>query len=223
MGTRVQLGKLPNGDYGLKVTDAAGNALIDGSKVQLAQSTGRLPSGVEFGLAQTKVTADGLVANDGIRDRVIVGKISTAPDYGLKVVNVGATVIIDGTSNMFKIAATGTMSNTIAVDSAAETTVTLTALGALPTTPAHLSFISDANNTAAQQFIGMAIRRDTLFAASTSGGSPTSDFQGIKQLMRVRTSLDGSSQCVVGFGGDNRSDVEITWFARYYVLQETAL
>lgn len=68
--------------------------------------------------------------------RVQLGNIPSG-DYGLRVVSAdGSTVIIDGTSDMFRIAATGTLSVAMpAVDGSSSATVTVTALGSSYTTP----------------------------------------------------------------------------------------
>jgi hypothetical protein len=80
------------------------------------------------------ITADGDVAIDGSGITVTNGAIT--------VTNAGATVIIDGSSNMFKIAATGTSSRTFpdGANTSATTTTQLTALGnGYSTPPAFLA------------------------------------------------------------------------------------
>jgi hypothetical protein len=65
-------------------------------------------------------------------------------DGALTVANPGSTVIIDGTSNMFKIAATGTISATWpGAHSAAGGAATLTALGAMTAPLAMVSMVQD--------------------------------------------------------------------------------
>jgi hypothetical protein len=75
---------------------------------------------VDIASAQVTVQPANITVTDGSVVRVVLGAISGTVDagtgeftpdtYGLKVVSSdGSTVIIDGTSNMFKIAATGTL------------------------------------------------------------------------------------------------------------------
>jgi hypothetical protein len=94
-GTRMRatLGNLGT-DYGIKIVDASGNALIDGSKIQLAQSTGTVPSGVVLGNSSTTITANGVQVSDGTRARATLGHIGT--DYGIKIVDASGNVLIDG-------------------------------------------------------------------------------------------------------------------------------
>ena len=65
--------------------------------------------------------------------RVVMGMIGTdsSPDYGIKITSSdGSTTIIDGTSDVFKIVATGTQTQAFpAAPTSAAATVTLTALG----------------------------------------------------------------------------------------------
>jgi hypothetical protein len=125
MVDRVVMGAIGGGDYGLWVRDASGNAIIDGSKVQLARSEGTIPAGVALGIAQTTVTADGVEVSHGGVDRVTLGALGGG-DYGLKVVNSGATVIVDGSSDMFRIVTTSTFNSPVASGSGTFTsTVTL--------------------------------------------------------------------------------------------------
>jgi hypothetical protein len=89
----------------------------------------------------SQLTNTGLDVSDGLRSRVIVGLITpisqTPPDFGLKVVGSdGSTVLVDGTSDMFRISATGTQS--VAFPAAGNvnfTNVNLSALGTGYTTP----------------------------------------------------------------------------------------
>lgn len=145
--------------------------------------------------------------------------------YGLRVVSSdGVTVIIDGESNMFKIAATGTTSQTVTAGTFNQiVTTTLSGLGALATTPAHLSYISDTNTTAGQQILGMAVSQGQLWGAPSSGASPTTRFTPFHVVMRAATYLDGSSFCVHQLKSSNSDVSDITWYCRYYILQETAL
>ncbi len=126
-----------------------------------------------------------------------------------------STVIIDGSSNMFKIAATGTVSNTIAAAGAAIaggwTDVTIT--GPFSVTPAHLSFVATSAGAASPRTIGRLI--------SWTGLTGPLRLVGLT-VMDVTTLLSGTD-AVVRFGGFNAQGSAQTWEARYYVLKEAAL
>jgi len=87
-------------------------------------------------------------------------------DGAIKVSNAGATVIIDGTSNMFKIVATGTITQAFgATGTRPGTSVQLTALGngfsVLPTFLANIT--NDSSSSANPRFVG----RDAEFALAS--------------------------------------------------------
>lgn len=175
--------------------------------------------------SRTYVLRDGIHVGDTAgNDRVHLGQLPSG-DYGLEVTNPGGTVIIDGTSNMFKIQATGTFSHTVADNTdLATTTVTLSGLGALPTTPAHLGYIAGANTVGAKQANAYAQNDASDFVANTSGGATNQARVMATIVMRLATYLNGSNEAVVesrmstaGVGAST------TWFARYYVLKEAAL
>jgi hypothetical protein len=85
------------------------------------------------------LNSDGNVVIDSSGVTIINGKIT--------VTNAGSTVIIDGTSNMFKIAATGTLSVAYpAAGNFAPTFVDLTALGDMSAPPVIVCSTTDDNN-----------------------------------------------------------------------------
>ena len=157
--------------------------------------------------------------------RVQMGKLPSG-DYGLRVVSSdGTTVIIDGTSDMFRISANGTITNTVGTGAPGSnwTNVTLTGLGALATTPAHLSFVSTSNASSSDRLVGRLIGWETgCWVAATSGGATTTSRAVVYTTMEVYTYLDGSSNCVVEFGGYNFIS-SATWYCKYYVLAQVAL
>ena len=157
--------------------------------------------------------------------RVQMGKLPSG-DYGLRVVGPdGSTVIIDGTSNMFKILATGTQdTGSIATDSTASVSVTLTALGTFSTTPAHISFLANGTTSAANQHLGYFLTNvSEKWVSGSNGGATDQDVVIPNRLAEAHSSLDGSSQAVVTVAGWNRASTDVTYYHRYYVLQETAL
>lgn len=162
---------------------------------------------VEMYRADTDIShAAGDVLINGSGVAITNGKIT--------VTNAGATVIIDGTSNMFKIAATGTTSNTIAAGGGGVqsnwTDVTVT--GPFTSTPAHLSYIATTTGNAAPRTLGR------LFTHSALAGPSI----GIATVMDVSTLLSGSN-CLVRFGGHNAQGSSQTWYCKYYILKEAAL
>jgi len=233
---RAQIGKLPNGSYGVRIVASDGSVLIDGEQITLTGSTGTIsgsqlsggtiPSGVALGIAQTTITADGVEVNDGSVDRVTLGALGGG-DYGLKVVNSGSTVIIDGTSNMFKILATGTHSVALGVgpNVSGGDAVTLTGLGTLSTTPAHLTFLATGNTTNANQHLGfLQTTFGQKWVAGSSGGSPNQSRQLADHVGDAHTALNGSGYVVHQVSGKNDSGVvSVTFYARYYILKEAAL
>ena len=115
-----------------------------------------MASAAQIASAGTYITPDvGVEVTDGSHVRVQVGQF-TAGSYGLKVISSdGTTVIIDGTSDMFKIAATGTLSQAFpAVGNSSKASVTLTSLGTFTTAPACLANTTDNNATEANARMG---------------------------------------------------------------------
>jgi len=157
--------------------------------------------------------------------RVQLGKLPSG-DYGLRVVSSdGSTVIIDGTSNMFKIAANGTLSLTQADETEGETSVTLPGLGAQATTPGHISFFSDGNANTDRRFLGAfwpAAQEDSWVAAILNGSAVrravTLNVAGV-----AWTTLDASNLVQVFLRLANHTSGSTTIYHRYYVLQESSI
>jgi hypothetical protein len=181
-------------------------------------------------LASGAVTADsiavGAVNNlTNVGATVIIDAAGiTVTNGALVVTNPGSTVIIDGTSDMFRIEATGTLSVTgPATTRDTSTDLTLTGLGALPTTPAHIDYIAGSNVTSVEQILAVGQQRQGGFVATTSGGSPTLLAEAATVQARITTHLDADALCVVHFVIDNDSAAPVTWYGRYYVLSQAAL
>jgi hypothetical protein len=152
----------------------------------------------------------------------------TVTGGAITVRNPTGVVIIDGTSNMFKIAATGTQSKTITSETDWQSaTTTLSGLGALPTTPAHLCYVSDTNTTTGFRYLTfMALTPDRdEWASDTNGGVTNVDFTAIRGGMaQAYVFLNGSSQAVVGLACINgTSPLSHTYYETYYVMKEAAL
>lgn len=166
-----------------------------------------VPGGLQNGAATTVIDDAGVTVTNG----------------AMTVTNAGATVIIDGTSNLFKIAATGTTSATAVSGGFSIVNTTLVALGALATTPAHNCFVAAGNGVADYQYLSYMLGTNTGFVATTSGGAVTNQVRVLENVTHMRTSLNGSSQCVVQIQVDNDTAASITSYGRYYVFKEAAL
>lgn len=152
---------------------------------------------------------------NGVR-RVTLGQIADGPppDFGLKVVSSdGATTIIDGTSDMFKIAATGTITQGWpAAGNDSANSVTLTALGTFAVLPAMLfSQVWDNANTSNQR------RLDNWFANNLTTGALV--YRTYSEVF-----LNGSSQVVVAIHANSITlNPGGTAAGRYYVLIEVGI
>ena len=143
----------------------------------------------------------------------------------LTVSNAGAVVIIDGTSNMFKIAASGTLNVTASAGTWNNGTVTLTALGALSSAPAHQSFIYRSTAQTASRFSTPTISYLAYgYVATSSGGSPTQKSLALLDHIAMDTFLHvTSSQCVVELQYENGTTNSHTVYGSYYVFKEAVL
>lgn len=162
------------------------------------------------------------ILNDGATVTVDENGL-TVIEGAITVTNAGETVIIDGTSNMFKIQASGTTSVTQAANTVGTSAVTLTALGPLAASPGHLGFISDTEAATDPRALGSAESNTTGFVAATSGGAVT--LRTVVTLWRAwsYTLLNGSSVPVITLALFNASTSSVTTFLRYYILKEAAL
>lgn len=102
----------PGTDLRRRYTVEFGGSRAGGGGGAIADTlgSGQLVSGNLGGASNTYVTSDGVAVTDGSVVRARLGLLSSG-EYGLEVINGDSTVILDGTSNMFKIAASGTQSS----------------------------------------------------------------------------------------------------------------
>lgn len=144
-------------------------------------------------------------------------------NWGLKVVsNDGATVIIDGTSDMFKIAATGTLTATAAAHTDATATASLGSLS-FASTPAIMGFVASASgSTADANPIYIGTYADSWVATSNGG---TTNLEGATTGVHgyVYMHLSGTTPTPTLLVSAKGSGSSIQLWARYYVLQEVAL
>jgi hypothetical protein len=187
----------------------------------------------------TQITNKGVQVTDGTNVRVTVGQInSSVPgDYGLKVLSSdGTTVIIDGTSDMWKIVAKGTDSFTIA--GVATTTspannvthvTTLTGLGTFAVQQAFLGYVAFGTSSTSAVTLGslggtggggnhFVSTVNTGFTAVSEGGNDM--FTGFWQ-----GSLDNTAPAFqdIFFAGSNWLTSSVSANGRWYVMSEAAL
>lgn len=154
---------------------------------------------------------------DELGIRVTDGLITVTDEFG--------TVIIDG-SNMFKIAATGTVTNPGNANADTVVDTTLTALGALPTTPMLIAMFGDGTPGPTTPLSPNPYTTwqppGSSYIATSSGGAVTFQAGAILNVATAFIFLNGSSQAVVRFTVRNYSAASPKWM-RYYVLKEAAL
>jgi hypothetical protein len=195
------------------------------------QPAGQVAYGQLGGGSNAYVDGQGIHVTDGTNVRVSVGDISAGGDgssFGLKVVSQdGVTVIIDGTSLMFKVASSGTQSAGGAGGAEHVSDTTLTGLGTMSITPAHQSYVSDTSgNTGYKAGPTDLYGWDNapVYVATSSGGSPTSKAMGILSVMRSNTFLNGSSYPVIELVFDAYGEGgSYTVYQKFYVLHEAAM
>lgn len=195
-----------------------GNVVIDSTGITIAN-----------GKLTVANATDGTVVNAGVvqqvknsASEVVISSTGIAVTNGaITVTNAGATVIIDGSSDMFKIAATGTLSLSVNGLSVS-TSATVTAI-TRSTTPATLHFVSfnDSTNDASRYpVLFVSVTED--FVANTSGGAVTKAILAINFLSYMYGGLDASSHPFVTLWGGQTLGT-FTVYGRYYILQETAI
>lgn len=158
-----------------------------------------------------------LINEDGVT--IVNGKLVVASDSG-------GTVIIDGTSMMFKAAVIGTMSHTVADNGYTSTaSAALTGLGTLSAAPAHLCFLSPGSAGTDSKFGSTAVSGNPDHWAGGSYGATATykRFLGLTQLAEMFTYLDGSNYARVALVAGNVTGGSMTWYAKYYILKEAAM
>jgi hypothetical protein len=158
------------------------------------------------------MSGDGLVVQDanGVV-RVTVGEISqNPPDYGLQVTGPqgGPGVILDGTSDMFRIAATGTVSLAIPANGSNATSTVLSGLGSFTTPPAHSAFLTDSALGPAR-YAGIWIYLNLTGTDVEHWGYFATDLVG--------------GQCRINWFGVDNAGAAWTLSGRYYVIEEVTI
>ena len=167
-------------------------------------------SGRPAGMISSPAGGQGISVADGNGiTRVTLGKISPDPDpdYGLQVIGPGGqTTIIDDTSDVFKIVATGTMTATAPPNTLAVSTVlTLPGLGIQTITPMCLfTYAIDVNTNAQGRSAGGGFQ-----SGYASGSGECQISGGFVQLILLLQNADPAQSHTV--------------YARYYVLFEAGM
>lgn len=158
----------------------------------------------------------------------------TADDSGLTITggaltvkNPGGTVIIDGTSDMFKIAATGTLSVAAAI-AGASVVVGLGALGTLSEVPACLGYftIGTAKNISRHMMpVVISPTPGLKYVAASSGGAVTTTAMvggGYAANLYAYLSADPTGTASVVFYVASTGSTA-TVYCRYYALAEASI
>lgn len=199
-----------------------GNPFTDGDKVAAVEqeATGQIqPSGWVQNASGTDGDAEVTIDADGIT--IVNGAITVSSDDG-------STVIIDGTSEMFRVATSGsTDTGSVADGSSASTSVTHTGL-VLTSTPALISFIGASIDGKSARSSGHFIGNNTgamqrRYAAIASGGAVTTAFAAPVEYAFMTCTLNGSDEPFVTIYGINNSGSARTYYGKYYVMDLVAI
>lgn len=154
--------------------------------------------------------------------RVTLGALGNG-DYGLKVISTdGSTVIIDGTSDMFRIAATGTLTANAAANTGQTATVVLSGL-TFATTPALISQIAGSASATDDANPIYFLSPVPLWGSATSGGATNRQTTGVSAFGMMYDHLTGTSPTPTLYVMNNGNAAGLQLWGRYYVLQQVAL
>src|ERR1035437_3720687 len=148
--------------YGLRVNGSAISGDMGGSPPALTATAGG------------QLTNNGVEVADGTYTRATLGNLGSS--YGLRVISSnGSTVIIDGSSDIFKIAASGTLTTSSFTGPGFQTANDTLSTG-LTFMPSHLSF-TNFNSTVFMspyiQHVAGMVAQDRYVSASLTGGNQT--------------------------------------------------
>jgi hypothetical protein len=138
-------------------------------------------------------------------------------DGALTVYNAGSTVVIDGTSNMFKIVATGTQYGGFPTTLFTSNTynVTLSSLGVYTAVPATVSFVAIAPSSG---IVLSTVRYDSVWVAIDAAG-------GVGGMLSSGVYVDGDGYVItrlIASNGTANYQTSHSQF-RYYVLKEGSI
>lgn len=138
--------------------------------------------------------------------------------------NASSTVIIDGQSNMFKIAATGTASVAVTADGTRyASAVSFPALGALGATPAHQCYVGAGGGAVHLGYSANGVFLGPAFTAGSNYGNNVMQFLATTTNVSFYCDLDGSSYARVTIEGAIYGSGGQTFAGRYYILKEAAI
>ena len=191
---------------------AAGSDIADeplGEAPLPASITSDLLSSGGDAIPASAITVKDALANERVRLGALVGG-----DYGLRVTSAdGATVIIDGTSNMFKIVATGTQTVAFpAAGNGASAETTLSGLGSYATPPQCLYTTADDTSVTLKR--GIDADMAVVLASGHMDWRASSYVKLSASPGNVVIVLDVASMLASPGGSASQ---------RYYVLAETAI
>jgi hypothetical protein len=138
------------------------------------------------------------------------------------VTNPAGTVVIDGSSDMFKIAATGTFTATAGASSSAAGAVSIGAL-TMATTPLVLGHVAWSSGGVADANPLAFLAPNVGWNASVLGGSTNQQAVSFSALAYIYGSLVSSHPVPTIVLYNNGSSVGHTAYGRYYVMLEAAL
>lgn len=236
--------------------DKDGAVVAFNAMVATNQNTSTPTFGEDFytvpaGVAQLRVlirlsgtpTTDELFAFDSVTLEEVPGGMSNGPaevvidDTGIAVSNGKITVsngssvvIIDGSSNMFKIVASGTLTRSQAALSSGVSSVSFPGAG-LPAgqSPAYVSYLTEGTSPAsnANRYLAVfekpRIANNRAFGADSLGGATNTDFYPITWRAEMYSNVNGSSVAQLNLAVNNGSGSTVGTFARYHLLKEAAI
>jgi hypothetical protein len=182
----------------------AAQAVIDGPAAQLTSSPDASAEAV------VSIDGGGIIIDGG----------------GLRVENAGSVVIIDGTSEHFLIAASGTVSRTQGANSVGTGAVSLSGYSDLPVVLSTVGNSSTGGYRAVGSYFDaeteITTYEDASFVAATSGGAVTRRV-GTHYIFAALFFTFSAPNLLIELAVSNRSASSITRYARYYVLTQSAL
>lgn len=174
------------------------------------------------------VTDDiGLEVTDGSNPRVQIGLLPGGT-YGLRVIAAdGTTVIIDGTSDMFRIAATGSASTSQTGAGISTTVVSVSGTGLSGTdSPAFLAYITEGTSPSSNsnREVGRQLVLGVVFAAPTSGGATTTRVEAIRYSGGVVSSAAGGLPTIAVYADQGEGGATVAAFTmRWYLLRQVGI
>lgn len=146
----------------------------------------------------------------------------------ITVTNAGAVVIIDGTSDMFKIVATGTLTHSQGPDSAGSTTQAISGTGLPDQTPAFLAFLTEGATPASSETRTIGSYHhprstDSNWAAPTSGVAAVNYFWASDRYFVAYAGTSGGNPAISLKISNAHPTDTFDAHIRWYLLKEAAI